>query len=289
MKFTCCNATVGLILGLVVIGSSRADGAPRNKRIVPDPAMQAKLASVIEAKSTREMMVKLGNFSDWLVQEQIEEEEYFEQLIIYSADHNPLTWGLSVFGPPTLRVAPSEMVKVVAPLLNMNEPRSDLQRILRDVLSYVDQTEEGECPIFEHYEDILSGPSPPRELARYMFQVRPHYALYSMVRVQKPAKSEIKKIVAQERLIDDSLWKRKYDFLDYGEVTPEAAAALQELAKRDEWWVQLYVIAIMERHEAFRDEQIVESLAKSQHEIVRRTAKSLPGFGRSGAPLIRRR
>jgi hypothetical protein len=51
----------------------------------------------------------------------------------------------------------------------------------------------------------------------------------------------------------------------------EAAFQLEKLSKSDEWWVRMYVAAIIRQHPAFRCPEIVARLEKDSHPLVRET------------------
>ena len=292
MKTNDCPLIVTASCAAVLFaGIAAAQDAPAKKQLTPDPKIQAKIDAYVtsEPESTRQVMLLQAELADWMVQQQIEPEELFEQLLLYSVKHRDfydLARSISVVGLLSLRASRSEMAETIAILLNLDE-QSDLQKSLLKILCDIDKCDSGDCLVFEHYEDVLGEPSPPRELARYMFHISAHQAFVSMIDALDLPESMVQQVVTQERAIDTCLWKQKFDFIDRDAVTPEAEAAFQNLAQRDEWWVQLYVIAIMARHDEFRDEQIVEALAKSKHEIVRKGVKRLSGEDKNGPPAVK--
>ena len=102
--------------------------------------------------------------------------------------------------------------------------------------------------------------------------------MYSFLRTKYVA--DIKKdryhpILELEHAVYDCLWRQQWHFLEKEHVCDPASDALTELVKREEWWVQLYVIGVMLHHPEFVSQPLIDRLLKSEEEQVRQEVRFL--------------
>jgi len=114
-------------------------------------------------------------------------------------------------------------------------------------------------------------PQPPKRFSMLLCASSPRRALLALdAAYSNPDRH--REIIWADHVVADAIWKDENKFLTTNE-TNAASAQLQKLRTSDEWWVRLYVVEIMNKHEFLRDERVLESLRRDKHESVRRAAR----------------
>jgi hypothetical protein len=77
-------------------------------------------------------------------------------------------------------------------------------------------------------------------------------------------------------LIDNAIWfkENRYDE-KWQAALPEVNELLAKLSEHDQWWVRLYVAAIMRRQPELRIDDVLERLDHDENASVRKAAPSV--------------
>ncbi len=183
----------------------------------------------------------------------------------------------------SLRIPESSIALAVLPYLETTHPglRNEIESLLRTV----EGADRMESRLdFSHYlvGIRLNPDNPPLALIRRMYQRSPSSALLAMSQVFTPWKeyTRHKEVLWAEHAVADTVWKHEHGFLDKMTVEPEAAGQIEKAAGDAQWWVRLYAAEIMRQHPGFRRDDLLQRLAKDDHQLVRESA------GASHAELI---
>ena len=122
----------------------------------------------------------------------------------------------------------------------------------------------------------MGGQSPPKSLIIFMYGLAPGQSLLrcQMMYGQRKIGSR-KTLLWAEHVVSNTIWKWRYGFLDKDTVDSEAMAELERLSQFKQWWARLYVASIMRYYPTFRNQEIIDRLAKDENEMVKRVIKTV--------------
>jgi len=103
-----------------------------------------------------------------------------------------------------------------------------------------------------------------------MYDRAPGKAMHGYAGYHDTPRPEWQGILLAEREISNTIWKQDIGLLGRHKAEPSAVAELEKLSRHKEWWVRLYVVAIMREHRAFRQPDIIERLKTDAHPLVRK-------------------
>jgi len=119
---------------------------------------------------------------------------------------------------------------------------------------------------------------PPRYLIESYYS-DPSWGLRRMVRIYSNETTNAEQVLQLEQVTTELLQLAQKHGLD-SDQRAQAVANLQKLGDHSEWWVRLYVAAVMRREKAFRDQKLLKKLLKDDYTLVRKLAEASGQDGR---------
>lgn len=277
-----------------------------------DPAIQAQILAVYDAKSEAEVVRQqeiLKRMTD-------DKAELVKQLAIFAVaapDKKEMHGLLTVVVLNRLELSPSFAIRVLAPYLGSdNEELRDFahqwfechDRLSNDPLEpgnyknyadYIGQMVAGNREIPAAFAEYLFERSPERALLAFHRGSRARHAAAHMKAMSKafearrrgeqatfekpkPFDDPPKDILLAAHIVDNAIWLKTNKFDEHLHAAlPDAKVQLAKLADRKEWWVRLYVAEIMRRHPELRVAEVVENLSHDGNGSVSKAAKGAKG------------
>ncbi len=145
-----------------------------------------------------------------------------------------------------LAFTPEEKLEAVLPHLETAGP--GLRKVFTELLGTIDRPEGGE-PDFRLYEAriLKDKGSPPPALIRYLYEVSPDAALRSMSRVYGGKEVGHDAEAGNVAGLQELLARDEASPTWSSEDRSRARAALDALSRDRDWWVRLYVAAVLNR------------------------------------------
>lgn len=272
-----------LIMAITTIGTLNcAADADDEQEIAPAPALQQQI------EKTARAIVKVND--DAGAEVAVRELETLKKIakgdyvtlvrqLAYYRQQNPNNMKKAMGSAGVfkyLRVPRKTVRDAVVPYLGTKNP--EMKKILEDFLSEVDRP-DGAPPDFSLYEPVIrkNKASPPKNVIGYMYRTSPGRALLTMKRIYIPESGQGDALVSFEGVIKDLMEKENRSLLSE-ELTPEVREALDELARKDKWWIRLFVAENLRRHEELRTRELVDRLLKDADPFVREAVS----FARKG-------
>jgi hypothetical protein len=89
-------------------------------------------------------------------------------------------------------------------------------------------------------------------------------------------RDERRELLLATHLVDDAIWFKENKFNEqFQQAKPEVNELLAKLSAHEQWWVRLYVVAIMRREPALRQAGVLEQLRGDGNALVNKAANSL--------------
>lgn len=133
-------------------------------------------------------------------------------------------------------------------------------------------------PDFKKLEPFLATKkaSPPTNLiTRVMLQNNPHAALNTLAEVYAESPDEKKLLQATAPTVQKASEATRGHMPNSGEMRDVAMSELAGLSNRKEWWVRLYVAAVMEKEPYLRTPELVKKLEQDTDPLVREKVSKL--------------
>lgn len=236
---------------LVLLATTRS--AAGLDAIVPDPLIQAAIASIPAAKTAAELDTALAKLREAVGGDH---QRLVPQLLYFSmrgADvRKAMTAGVVI---DRLPITKDDLLRGLVPYLDTSDPA--LQRQLRNLLGAIDEGPDAQSPDFSRYETVLRAQraTPPLVLVTHMLDTAPDTALVTLA----------------QTLMDAAPARRA--LLDAAKSTDQAEIA--RLARDPIWWVRFYVVTRMRREPALRAPALLLRLSDDVHPAVRAAAAEL--------------
>lgn len=253
--------------------------------IVPDKAIQKQIERTAKAFSEAfsrapQREKRVIQFYTELGKLQVlanDDEKYFvQQLFYYFAKKNidDEAWSLFVrhkLPIHILGISKRTIAEVVAPLLDIEDERVALSAL--SWLKVIDrpQNSEGiECLCdFSAYRHLIRPEAPQQSLVRYLYSRSPSAALLLMAEIYGHGeKNTVRELLRADHVVRAAIWEIQNGFADKFDSTDRAVRELENLSRRREWWVRLYVAAILARYHVFRTEELMRHLQENPHPLV---------------------
>jgi hypothetical protein len=133
-------------------------------------------------------------------------------------------------------------------------------------------------PAYEKLEPFLAAEkaSPPTNfINQVMFQNNPHAALNTLAEVYAETPDEKKLLQATAPTVQKASEATRGHVPDSGAIRDEAMSELVRLSNRREWWIRLYVAAVMENEPYLRTPELVKELEQDTDPLVREKVSKL--------------
>ena len=252
--------------------------------IVPDKAIQTQIERAEKAfadafsraphreKSVVRFYTELGKLQ---VLANNNRKHFIQQLFYYSAKKNvdDEAWSLYIeYILPThvLGISKRTIAEAVAPLLDVEDERIALS--VRSWLKAIDmlQNSKGERLYdFSPYRPLISPDNPQESLVRYLYSRSPSSALLLMAEIHGHGeKSTLRDLLWADHVVRTAIWEIRNGFADRSDSTDRAVRQLEVLSRRREWWVRLYVAAIVARYRVFRTDGLMQRLQEDPYSLV---------------------
>ena len=165
-----------------------------------------------------------------------------------------------------------DVLEVVAPQLNTDDEK--LRKKLFEVLHYKLKDFGDISALLRKNEGVLE----PR-LVHYMIQQDSAAAMVILARYFLKDPQQYVDVLDAYRTLDNRRWKKKVHINLTEEILPEERAAVQLLAKHEQWWARLCVVELVREDDDLGYEEVLQQLVEDEHPLVREVM----------APLARRR
>lgn len=157
--------------------------------------------------------------------------------------------------------------------LMSGEPRGAIPDFYRDIMTYIDAGGTD----FSHYVGVLeerqrAGRPAPESLAMFMYRRDPSRALgvARPVYGKELSREQGRAILWAEHVVNEVIWRRANDFEVDAAAQQAATEQLTKLLDLNEWWIDLYVAAVLDRHARLATPALLQRLKASKHPIIRR-------------------
>lgn len=269
------SKTLGSI-ALFALASSTASGQEAAPALTPDAALQEAIATFMHAPEEDGKKDALARMREGAgPQFRI----LIPQLVYYSwkAESTQDGMALGVI-KDRLRIREGAMLRGLVPLLETGD--EDLRRELAGVLAEYEKHTPDAPPSFSGYRQFLTGPieageEPPPGLVRHLYETDPGTAMLLIMRIERPERDELRRLLWAEHEVRDTLWKQRFGFLGTDQVEPAAAEELDMLSLHPRWWARLYAVQILRKHEGFREPGMIDRLGHDAHPHVKAAAAPL--------------
>jgi hypothetical protein len=161
------------------------------------------------------------------------------------------------------------IIEVVVPYLKSKD--SDFQREMATLMgrSVIDRCRNVNWSYFHSYLRQRSSDE-AGDLIAYLYEGNPGIVLAQLGSVYIENVAINKGFALSNHIVEDYLWKQKGGYREHAAaVKPQAIEELMKLASRDEWWVRMYVAAMLGQNTILRDEELITTLIADPNETVR--------------------
>ncbi len=253
--------------------------------VVPDKAIQTQIERTAKAfseafsrapqreKSVILFYTELGKLH---VLANNDEKHFVQQLFYYSATKNidDEAWSLymkHVLPIRVLGISKRTIAEAVVPFLDAEDERIALS--VSSWLKVIDgppHSAGGECLYdFSPYRSLISPHKPQRALVRYLYYRAPSSALLLMAEIYGHGeKNAFRDLRWADHVVQTAIWEIRNGFADRSNSANRAIRQLEILSRRREWWIRLYVAAILARYRVFRTDELTQRLQKDHHPLV---------------------
>jgi len=171
-----------------------------------------------------------------------------------------------------LDLSGGQILLAIAPYISTED--ESLRKHLRELLCDVERDPPSGPPNFSHYESYILAFKNRTHLAlvEYMYERSPTTAALSMMNIYSTDREDRKALLWAEHVVSDILWKQNHAFLDPRQVEPDAVQQLDKLSRRPEWWIRLFVAAMLAQNPEFQVADMVGRLRNDEHPLVRKFA-----------------
>jgi len=266
--------TALLLLAVAAPGSGQKPAARVD--LEPDPAVQTAIAEFMQPADEEAQGAALARLR---AAAGPQFRELIPQLLYYSwkaeSTRDGMALGVIV---ERLRIREGAMLRGLVPLLETND--DELRRELAGVLAGYEKQSPDSPPSFGCYRQFLAGPiekgaDPPPGLVRHLYETDAGTAMLLIMRIERPERPELRRLLWAEHEVRDTLWKQHFGFLGADQVEPSAAEELDMLSLHPRWWARLYAAQTMRNHAGFREPGAIERLAHDAHPLVKAAAGTL--------------
>ena len=215
------------------------------------------------------------------------EKHFVQQLFYYSAKKNidDEAWSLymkHVLPVRVLGISKRTIAEAVVPFLDVEDERIALS--VSSWLTVIDGPQNsggGECLYdFSPYRFLINPHKPQRALVRYLYYRSPSSALLLMAEIYGHGeKNAFRDLRWADHVVRMAIWEIRNGFADRSNSADRAIRQLEILLRRREWWVRLYVAAILARYRVFRTDELTQRLQKDLHPLVQEFVRH-PVLGR---------
>ncbi len=204
------------------------------------------------------------------------------QLFLFSKDardtREAMAFGVLV---ERLSVPPADIARALVPLLESTDP--EILRELANTLSALEDLALERGANFAVYADLLDEQERGRGyaggLVRHLFAVDPHAAFLVFLHRERGEPEALRQrvwpLLLAEHVVEDTLWRQRYGFLEHDQVEPAALEQMGALARGSPWWARLYALRIALEHPGFLPALPLEALLQDAHPLVREAAADL--------------
>jgi hypothetical protein len=254
----------------VLLVADRGNG----QTIEPDARLQGAIANAGRARDQRELEAKLGELAALGGKDF---EKLVPQLVYFlmhtSDSHEAM---LPAVIADRMHISDVQMAAGLVPYLGAKDEK--LRGELDNLLAGIDDKEQGARRDFTAYAVILrrKPDAPPLALVRYMYRVDPDAAIDTMADVDPPPAAERTTLFAARDRIGALRAHRAAGAIVEPAEIDAARTAIAELARHRRWWARLYAAGALNALSELRARELVQSLRKDPHELVRDAANAIP-------------
>lgn len=169
-----------------------------------------------------------------------------------------------------LRVPKSVLVTAAAGRLSStNAKQAEISRALLRSAAPADPRGAADFSQFAQYL-AANQSQPPQPLILWMYDRDPAAAMEQMLAIygQKLSADDVRTLRIAARVLDQLVWKERYDLSNPGDTDPLAVEQAEKLAQYDQWWIRLYVAEMLVKHPSLRKPDIVTRLANDPNPMV---------------------
>ena len=254
--FTLCL----MLQGLAAQAPAPADLLPR-----ADPAVQAQIREMIEAKSEAEqrraleaLRASAGPGHARLVPQLF--------LLLHGAKDTREAMAAG-FVIRALPIPPEHVVRGLVPLLESEDPA--LFAEVGNALAEFEHRTDERGANFAVYRALLAQGAGAGCL-RHLFATDPGAALLELAHLEVTDSSELRALLLAEHEVTGELWKLERGYVRAAE--PGALAELATLARHPRWWARLYAVEVARRSSALRAAVPLSELRDDAHARARAAA-----------------
>ncbi len=174
-------------------------------------------------------------------------------------------------------ISDTDVINALLPMMDTDAPK--LRKQIKGTLAEFEDQSASRPPDFSTYREIIAaafreGRDIPPGLVKHMYEVDPGIALLTMMRAsQMRTPDDLQEILWAEHVVSESVWKKTHGFVERDSVDQDVTDELQRLAGHGQWWVRLYVPAVMKHDPTFKSENLLDALTQDSNTDVAQAAR----------------
>ena len=108
------------------------------------------------------------------------------------------------------------------------------------------------------------------------------FDLMLITRGEKQSDRERRDLLWNKYIVADFLWRVEHEFAETEPLPQTVVDSVDHLAQSHVWWARLYAAEVMRQHPELRQTELVRTLRKDEHDLVRQVAEEIHLKGEPG-------